>query len=942
MLFVDRYQEITERYPNEIAIIEGENQTTHQELWQQAEQICAFLQRKGIQPQSRIGLYIGKSTALIASILGSWMAGVIFIPLDPTLPKKRLLFYIEDADLSGILCQQKPNFSEDIRNPMFELSESMENPKAIIHQATPEQPAYLIYSSGSTGQPKGVLVSHQGLPIVLLQQISVLQLTPKDRVFWFLSMQFDASISDIGVSLLSGATLVIEPEIELESIPQILEKYEITYADLPPALLGVFSPSEFPSSLRSILIGGEPCPLEDIERYQQVRDIILVYGPTEATICSSLVLYSQSKNIQLHSIGFPLEGVKYHIEDEELWIGGDILALEYWNREELNQRKWVWKDGERYFRTGDRVKRAENGEFLFRGRLDRQLKIHGKLIAPEEIERCYRELSEVSRAAVLTKKTSTKEQLYVFLEASEPISLEDCNQRLKNQLPDWLIPKQGQICTSLPLTPSGKIDYLQLEQELQQSQGQIQEQIDKQMRKQMREQMIDVWRKLFETSLGKEVDIYDDFFELGGDSIAVLSLIAEAKEKGLYLTPQILKSHSSPFALALWGGEKNIDRISSRELLEKIQENLHLETLPSSKPKNPALILLTGATGFLGGRVLWMLLLRGKRVRVLVRADSIEKATERVRENLETYELQVNLEQLEVCCGDLNDQEAVDRFVGSEPAILFHCAADTSLTKDLEELMDSNVHSCLSLYRHPQLLINHASTLSVFVSSNHHKGRFTEDQKLKPDVQTRILGGYAQSKWMAEVLADYRNARIFRFGLLTGDREKFIHPRRDWLAFFLQGIFELQLIPNVDIDRFAIDITPIDYAVSAFVELGLNPNSSGRYHINAPRALKLSELLAVFEMMELSISLVSPFLFTQIYKQIPEPTFAMKTAYLALSKLLDERENEDYHSLDIFLATEVEFDASRAISQSGITPPEPSISYMIGLIRNIIMERRGV
>ena len=252
---------------------------------------------------------------------------------------------------------------------------------------SPSDLAYVIGTSGSRGYPKPVAVEHRGLVPMLEAQVAAFDLRPGDRVLWMLSPSFDASVSDIGTALLAGAALHVFPDLgrfDLDRLVRALSEWRITHIDLPPSLLPLIDPEDLPASLRTVVVGGEAADPATVRRWASRVRLVNVYGPTEATVCTSLgACHPETWREPL--LGQPLPGARYHLIDGELCIEGDCLARGYVGQPELTAVKFPVVDGVRVFRTGDRVRLREDGEFVYLGRVDRQIKLHGRLIAPEEV-----------------------------------------------------------------------------------------------------------------------------------------------------------------------------------------------------------------------------------------------------------------------------------------------------------------------------------------------------------------------------------------------------------------------------------------------------------------------------------------------------------------------------------------------------------------------------
>ncbi len=344
----------------------------------------------------------------------------------------------------------------------------------------PARLAYVIYTSGSTGTPKGVLIEHRGIVNLLDAQVPLFGLRPGSRALFYLSTSFDASISDVGTALLSGATLCIEPPERLRPGPDLIELLrirQITHVDIPPAVLPLLDPETLPACLETVIIGGEPCPPEVVRRWARRVRVVNVYGPTEATVCTSLCLCDPN-TWDAPLLGRPIPNVAYRILDEsgvavpqgtpgELCIGGFGLARGYLNRPELSARKFIVHEGERLYRTGDKVALRSDGEYQFLGRVDRQVKIRGLLIEPEEIEAQLLTHPQIQQAAVVKRPLGRQSHkgLTAFVVArrgSSTPSVQGLRQHLARSLPRWMLPQRFEFLSRLPLNAHGKVDLANL------------------------------------------------------------------------------------------------------------------------------------------------------------------------------------------------------------------------------------------------------------------------------------------------------------------------------------------------------------------------------------------------------------------------------------------------------------------------------------------------
>ena len=600
--------QLAERAPEAPAVHgPGGQRVTRAELLARAEAIAARLATCGAGPGGRVVLELERSPRFVAAMLGAWMVGAAWSPLPPSAPARRRA---EAAARLGATARVGP----DQITP--------------IEGAAPAPPiedlAYVIFTSGSSGRPKGVAVTHRGLAPVLRAQIEAFGITERSRTLWALDPAFDASLSDIGVALMAGAQLVILGPEQLRQGPAglmcVLGERGVTHADLPPWMLGVIDPQLAPGALECVIMGGEVCPLEAARRWAQRVRLINVYGPTEATICTSMARVPPDPSWDAPYLGAPIEGVTYRCEpaDERglarLLIGGAHLAAGYLE-EGLTAERFVGRDGARWFDTRDLVRVHPDGRLSFVGRLDRQLKVRGQLVAPEEVEAALTSHPRVARAVVSHDEARDRLDARVEL-APGCLAGEATPERLRahlaERLPGYMIPSRVELA-ALATTSSGKIDVATTAREAL---------------------LCAVWAR----ALGlEEVGPTQRFDALGGTSLQAVEILGRAAAAGLegldgaMFTPGVTPRR---LARALEVGEDPHARAASlREAPARVRSSA---PAPATSAPRPPYLFVTGATGFVGSRLARELLARdpGLRLICLVRATDVAHATRRLEEAL--------------------------------------------------------------------------------------------------------------------------------------------------------------------------------------------------------------------------------------------------------------------------------------------------------------------
>jgi amino acid adenylation domain-containing protein len=398
---LDRLQQVVAARPCDVAVLHrGEAALTYAGLWERSAALGEELRRQGVGREQIVGLALEKSPDWVVALLGVWWSGSAFLPLDPRWPLERTDSLVREAGVAAVVATPGARAPFDrLGVPVVEPSPGRAGATSAPARPAADDLAYVIFTSGSAGRPKGVMVTHGGIVPMLDAQIPAFGLRAGCRALWLLSPAFDASVSDLGTALLSGATLCIESPEELATaagLLGVLGRRGITHVDLPPALLRVLDPAALPGCLETLVVGGEPSPPEVIRRWASRVRVVNVYGPTEATVCTSLCL-CQPGTWDRPLLGEPIPGVRYRVLDDhldpvasgaagELFIAGPGLARGYLNQPALTAEKFLVRGGERLYRSGDRVAVRGDGAYAFLGRVDRQVKVRGLLVEPGEVE----------------------------------------------------------------------------------------------------------------------------------------------------------------------------------------------------------------------------------------------------------------------------------------------------------------------------------------------------------------------------------------------------------------------------------------------------------------------------------------------------------------------------------------------------------------------------
>ena len=529
-----------EKTPDALALVDGNQSFTYQELNHKANQLAHYLQEMGVKPETLVGVCVDRSSTTIVSLLGILKAGGAYLPVDPTYPTERLNYILRDAQIKVLLTQQHLlDVLPDIQAEVVSWDGSEEllgtyptnNP---ISRVKPDNLVYVIYTSGSTGKPKGVEIIHQGLCNLILSQKKGLGLQPDSQFLHINSFSFDAATYHLFRVLCSGATLHLAPTQTIgDELIQVLEDKSITDASFPVPLLASLPLAELPR-LRNITVGAQECPWEVVEKWAKGRKLFNIYGPTEATICTTVAdISDRSKK---PTIGRPIPNTQVYILDRhlqpvpvgipgEIYIGGVGLARGYLNRPELTESRFIdnpFNHGKLY-KTGDLARYLIDGEIVFLGRLDNQIKIRGFRIELGEIEYVLQSHPSVQPSLVVTRKDSLGNIRLVAYFLSQQLDGEQVRDFLKQQLPEYLIPSAFIRLKAFPLTPNGKV-YLHALPDPDWQQQQRQDLVSP------RTPTEETIARIFSSVLdSKHISIHDNFFELGGHSLLATQVVSRLR-----------------------------------------------------------------------------------------------------------------------------------------------------------------------------------------------------------------------------------------------------------------------------------------------------------------------------------------------------------------------------------------------------------------------------
>lgn len=560
-------QQVDER-PDDIAVIFDDSQFTYQQLDRNARQFSDLLIKRGVERGDLIAVQMDRDLNLIVALLGILRAGAAYVPIDTHAPAARRAFILHETQAKLLVHQAVPA-PESVADvpclafpPTLEWTEAAEISSGV--QPSASDLMYVLYTSGTTGEPKGVMIEHGGVANILAWMVREYGLTPDDKVLQKTPYTFDASVWELFVPLISGGTLVLAKpggQRDPRYLIEVTAKEGVTCLQLVPSMLGHMLREPALATchtLRHVFCGGEVLSRQMQDEFYSALPAQLhnLYGPTETSIQVLTWTCHVDDSRPYVPIGRPISNVLTHVVDTtgqpvapggmgELLIGGVAVARGYHGKPELTARRFVFRPDlhetqPRFYCTGDLVRAHQDGSFEFLGRLDDQVKVQGFRIELGEIENCLRRIPGVRNAAVLTETSTATDsvRLVAYLEGMPgALRLVDLRAALSAHLPDYMIPAVFKVLEGFPLTAHGKLDKASLPQ--LPTETLVAETDGEGASTRAEQTLAEIWADVLGV---KSIGVRDDFFELGGDSIAALIVIARAKQRGLTVLPDELLS----------------------------------------------------------------------------------------------------------------------------------------------------------------------------------------------------------------------------------------------------------------------------------------------------------------------------------------------------------------------------------------------------------------
>lgn len=913
---IDLFEEQVEKTPDNIALIFEDKQITYRELNERANAVAHYLVDIGIKPNDIVAIIMKRSNNLIVLILAIMKCRASYLPIDSTYPLNRIEYILKNSKSTFVITDiESPICIEGIKMTSINFDElilksSVDDMKNLSVTFSANAINYLMYTSGSTGNPKGVAVSVENLVNFVLGINKTLHITDEDRVVSITTISFDIFGLELWVTLLNGATVILANEEECtdgNKLSKLCLKYNATVIQTTPTKLKMLlNNTKYVYNMKKILLGGEKVPKDFIDRLKAITkaSIYDVYGPTETTIWSTIQDLTNCTRI---SVGKPIANTRIYILNKknkvlpigvsgQVAIAGDGVSLGYYNNEKITEKNYIYSEniGERIYLTGDLGKFNFDSTISILDRIDLQIKLNGQRIELEDIERNILLYPNIKETAVILKQNRILVCYYKKICKEDMIDKSEIVTFLYNKLPTYMVPTVYIELDKFPLTLNGKTDRKTLAMLDINNKEEV---LYQKPKTKLQNIIYSIWVKVLEKD---NFGINDRFFEIGADSLCAIKVQIELLSYGIHLEYKDLLRYQSIKELEKYIMEnKNTEKVKKSENVENFSNILssNKKDILSSdiKKSNVKNILLTGVTGFLGMHILdsFMKYESGK-IYCIIREKNNTSSMDRFIETLHYYfgnkydydigkrifliegnffedDLGIKINEYENIINDID--------------LVIHSAACVKHYGDANYFKTINVDGTEKIAKfcfENNKKLMHISTISV---SGNSFEIMKSNQELKRTInfdetcfyqEQNLENIYVYTKFKAEeVVLEYikkgLKANILRIGNLTGRYEDLrfqSNINENAFSNRIKTFIEIGCFPISNSDVY-LEFTPVDLCANAIIKIMQYFNiSKNMFHLYNDNHISIEDFSKVLNKIGIKIDIVSDKLFIKRIEEL--------------------------------------------------------------------------
>ncbi len=917
------FEEQARRTPDALALMDGEDSLTYAELDERVGLLAAHLRAAGVGPDERVGVYMERCAEYVISCLAALKAGGAYLTLELAYPPALLEEVVADAEPRIVLTKER--YAERLPDGPRRLNLDGDWDDGLADATVESAPvdqeclAFVSYSSGTTGKPKGIANPHRAAVRSYLWRFGISDYGPGDRVGCNVFF-----IWEMLRPLLRGAATVVIPDdviYDPNALVRFLEEHEVTETLVTPSLLETVLDASGPEigdrlpALRTVWLNGEvvtrTLARRAMELLPQTR-FLNVYSCSESheTAAGDLGELVENTESTYCPVGRPMDPERLYILDSEgepvregetgeLFVGGECLARGYVNLPEKTEESFPEDpfsplDGARMYRTGDRARVLSDGNLEIMGRVDSMVKIRGYSVELGAVEAAIEQSLAVRTCVVVSEGDEGEDKRLVAYLVPDPEDGErhgdwnldpgtgrsrEMRGALRDRLPHYAVPAVFVEVESLPIQEtSGKVDRRELPpppprptRSAPDTDRPAERLPASAPRREKEALLARVWEEVLRLEEG-EARIEDDFFDLGGHSLAAAQLSSRVDEsfgvqvsmplfmedptvRGLCDRIEALQSGGSGEAVRLSADELRAEADLASDVVPERVEAARVKTLGEAEN-----VFLTGATGFLGAFLLDELLsTTDARVHCLVRPRGGEDPLETIQANLRRYGIEpADMGRVVAAPGDLGEplfgmDEGEFDALAREVNFVIHTGATVNLVYPYSALKSVNVDGTREVLRlacrHEVKPVHYVSTNGVFPPG---EGFCEEDADLDALAGARE-DGYGQSKWVAEKLVEQAAERgvpvsVYRPGNISGHSESGASNPKDLMGVVVVESLRLGAAP--DVEGWLMEMTPVDFVAAAISHIASYPDATGRtYHLANPDPIPAAELFDRLEVL---------------------------------------------------------------------------------------------